>query len=59
VHGTDAHPYLREGDLVHLEGGPLGAIEAHVVTGRRAVPLRQAANDREPDHKPDHKEAGR
>jgi hypothetical protein len=53
--GSDAYPYLRAGDLVRLEGGPLGAIEAHIAVGRPAVPLRPAAHD----HKPDHEEAGR
>ena len=42
VHGADAYPYLRAGDLVRLEGGPLGAIEAHIAAGRPAVPLRPA-----------------
>ncbi len=55
VHGADAYPYLRAGDLVRLEGGPLGAIEAHITAGRPAVPLRPAAHD----HEPDHEEAGR
>lgn len=50
VHGSDAYPYLRAGDRVRLEGGLLGAIEARVVAGRPAVPLRSAA---------DHAEAGR
>jgi 2-keto-4-pentenoate hydratase/2-oxohepta-3-ene-1,7-dioic acid hydratase in catechol pathway len=55
VHGADAYPYLRAGDLVRLEGGPLGAIEARIAAGRPAVPLRPAAHR----HKPDHEEAGR
>ena len=55
VHGAGAYPYLRAGDLVRLEGGPLGTIEAHIAAGRPAVPLRPAAHD----HKPDHEEAGR
>jgi 2-keto-4-pentenoate hydratase/2-oxohepta-3-ene-1,7-dioic acid hydratase in catechol pathway len=48
VHGADAYPYLRPGDLVRLEGGPLGAIEARITAGRPTVPLR-----------PGHEEAGR
>jgi 2-keto-4-pentenoate hydratase/2-oxohepta-3-ene-1,7-dioic acid hydratase in catechol pathway len=55
VHGADAYPYLRAGDLVRLEGGPLGAIEARIAAGRPAVALRPETHD----HKPDHEEAGR
>jgi 2-keto-4-pentenoate hydratase/2-oxohepta-3-ene-1,7-dioic acid hydratase in catechol pathway len=40
VHGADAYPYLRPGDLVRLEGGPLGAIDARIRAGRPPVPLR-------------------
>jgi hypothetical protein len=53
----DAYPYLRAGDLVRLEGGPLGAIEARVAAGRSAVLLRPEAPGCEPDH--EHEEAGR
>jgi 2-keto-4-pentenoate hydratase/2-oxohepta-3-ene-1,7-dioic acid hydratase in catechol pathway len=56
VHGTDAFPYLRPGDRVRLEGGPLGAIEARITVGRPAVPLRPAAPDQTVDH--EHKESG-
>jgi hypothetical protein len=48
VHGADAYPYLRPGDRVRLDGGPLGAIEARITAGRPPVPLR-----------PEHEEAGR
>jgi 2-keto-4-pentenoate hydratase/2-oxohepta-3-ene-1,7-dioic acid hydratase in catechol pathway len=54
VHGSGAYPYLRPGDLVRLEGGPLGAIEARVTAGKPPVPLRPA----KPAHMPDHEEAG-
>jgi 2-keto-4-pentenoate hydratase/2-oxohepta-3-ene-1,7-dioic acid hydratase in catechol pathway len=47
VHGADAYPYLRPGDRVRLEGGLLGAIEARIVAGRPAAPLRPATDDRE------------
>jgi 2-keto-4-pentenoate hydratase/2-oxohepta-3-ene-1,7-dioic acid hydratase in catechol pathway len=40
VHGAAAYPYLRPGDQVRLDGGPLGAIDARVTAGRPAVPLR-------------------
>jgi 2-keto-4-pentenoate hydratase/2-oxohepta-3-ene-1,7-dioic acid hydratase in catechol pathway len=40
VHGGDAYPYLRPGDRVRLDGGPLGAIEARVTAGQAVVPLR-------------------
>jgi 2-keto-4-pentenoate hydratase/2-oxohepta-3-ene-1,7-dioic acid hydratase in catechol pathway len=43
VHGSDAYPYLHSGDRVRLEGGPLGAIDAAIVPGRPAVPLRAAS----------------
>lgn len=58
VHGTDAYPYLRAGDQVRLDGGPLGTIEARVAAGPPAVPLRPAPG-REPDHRLDQEEAGR
>jgi hypothetical protein len=56
VHGTGAFPYLRPGDRVRLEGGPLGAIEARITVGPPAVPLRPAAPDQAVDH--EHKESG-
>jgi 2-keto-4-pentenoate hydratase/2-oxohepta-3-ene-1,7-dioic acid hydratase in catechol pathway len=40
VHGADAYPYLRPGDEVHLEGGPLGAIDARIRASRPVVPFR-------------------
>jgi 2-keto-4-pentenoate hydratase/2-oxohepta-3-ene-1,7-dioic acid hydratase in catechol pathway len=43
VHGADAYPYLRPGDRVRLDGGPLGAIEASITPGLPVVPLRPAA----------------
>jgi 2-keto-4-pentenoate hydratase/2-oxohepta-3-ene-1,7-dioic acid hydratase in catechol pathway len=43
VHGADAYPYLRPGDLVRLEAGPLGAIDARIVAGHPAMPLRASA----------------
>ena len=43
VHGADAYPYLRPGDRVRLDGGPLGAIEAGITPGRPVIPLRPAA----------------
>jgi 2-keto-4-pentenoate hydratase/2-oxohepta-3-ene-1,7-dioic acid hydratase in catechol pathway len=49
VHGADAYPYLRAGDEVRLDGGPLGAIEARVAAGRPAAALRPA-----PDQAVDH-----
>jgi 2-keto-4-pentenoate hydratase/2-oxohepta-3-ene-1,7-dioic acid hydratase in catechol pathway len=42
VHGAAAYPYLRPGDQVRLDGGPLGAIEAAIAAGQPAVPLRPA-----------------
>jgi 2-keto-4-pentenoate hydratase/2-oxohepta-3-ene-1,7-dioic acid hydratase in catechol pathway len=45
VHGADAYPYLRPGDQVRLDGGPLGVIEARVTAGRPVVPLRPTAED--------------
>lgn len=42
VHGAGAYPYLRPGDQVRLDGGPLGAIEARITAGRAAPPLRPA-----------------
>jgi 2-keto-4-pentenoate hydratase/2-oxohepta-3-ene-1,7-dioic acid hydratase in catechol pathway len=48
VHGAGDYPYLRPGDRVRLDGGPLGAIEARITAGRPPVPLR-----------PEHEEAGR
>lgn len=42
VHGSGAYPYLRPGDLVRLEAGPLGAIEARISAGQPAAPLRPA-----------------
>jgi 2-keto-4-pentenoate hydratase/2-oxohepta-3-ene-1,7-dioic acid hydratase in catechol pathway len=42
VHGAGAYPYLRAGDRVRLDGGPLGAIEARVAAGRPSAPLRPA-----------------
>jgi 2-keto-4-pentenoate hydratase/2-oxohepta-3-ene-1,7-dioic acid hydratase in catechol pathway len=66
VHGADAYPYLRPGDLVRLEGGPLGAIETRVTAGRPPVPLRPVLQDPVPsntatcdDHTSCHEEAGR
>jgi 2-keto-4-pentenoate hydratase/2-oxohepta-3-ene-1,7-dioic acid hydratase in catechol pathway len=49
VHGADAYPYLRPGDRVRLDGGPLGAIEASITPGRPVIPLRPAA-DQGQDH---------
>ena len=52
VHGAGAYPYLRAGDRVRLDGGPLGAIEARVAAGRPPVALRPApdqAADQEED----------
>ncbi len=40
VHGEDRYPWLRPGDRVLLEADRLGAIEAGVVPGAEAVPLR-------------------
>lgn len=40
VHGADAYPYLRPSDEVHLEGGPLGAIDARIRASRPVVPFR-------------------
>jgi hypothetical protein len=54
VHGADAYHYLRPGDRVRLEGGPIA--RAHITAGRAAVPLRPAAHDHKPGH--DHEEAG-
>jgi 2-keto-4-pentenoate hydratase/2-oxohepta-3-ene-1,7-dioic acid hydratase in catechol pathway len=47
VHGADAYPYLRPGDRVRLDGGPLGAVEAGIVPGQAQIPLRPA--ERVPD----------
>ena len=38
--GPDAYPWLVPGDIVRLEGGPLGAIESQVILGRAPLPLR-------------------
>lgn len=45
VHGGAAYPYLQPGDQVHLEAGLLGAIDARIVAGRPAVPLRPGEED--------------
>jgi 2-keto-4-pentenoate hydratase/2-oxohepta-3-ene-1,7-dioic acid hydratase in catechol pathway len=47
VHGPDAYPYLRPGDRVHLEAGPLGAIDARIVPGRPPVPLRPQRREKD------------
>ena len=49
VHGASAYPYLRPGDQVRLDGGPLGAIETRIAAGQPAIPLRPAATAAEPD----------
>jgi 2-keto-4-pentenoate hydratase/2-oxohepta-3-ene-1,7-dioic acid hydratase in catechol pathway len=52
VHGAGAYPYLRAGDRVRLDGGPLGTIEARVAAGRPPAALRPApdqAADQEED----------
>lgn len=43
VHGADAYPYLGPGDRVRLAADGLGAIEARVVAGHPAPPLRPRA----------------
>jgi 2-keto-4-pentenoate hydratase/2-oxohepta-3-ene-1,7-dioic acid hydratase in catechol pathway len=43
VHGAGDYPYLRPGDRVRLDGGPLGVIEASIAAGQPAAPLRPAA----------------
>jgi 2-keto-4-pentenoate hydratase/2-oxohepta-3-ene-1,7-dioic acid hydratase in catechol pathway len=43
VHGADAYPYLEPGDRVRLAADRLGTIEARVVAGRPARPLRPEA----------------
>jgi len=60
VHGAAAYPYLRPGDVVRLDGGPLGAIEARVTAGREPVPFRAAhdSSGHERDN-PGYEEAGR
>jgi 2-keto-4-pentenoate hydratase/2-oxohepta-3-ene-1,7-dioic acid hydratase in catechol pathway len=53
VHGAGTYPYLRPGDRVRLDGGPLGAIEACITPGRPGVPIRPAAErvlDQERQH---------
>jgi len=42
VHGQEAYPWLRPGDVVALEVEELGRIESRVTEGRPAVPLRPA-----------------
>ncbi len=42
VHGADAYPYLRPDDRVHLEADLLGAIDARILPGRPAAPLRSS-----------------
>jgi 2-keto-4-pentenoate hydratase/2-oxohepta-3-ene-1,7-dioic acid hydratase in catechol pathway len=61
VHGSDAYPYLRAGDLVRLEGGPLGAIEARVGAARPPAPLRPDARGHVPGnvHVPGNEETSR
>jgi 2-keto-4-pentenoate hydratase/2-oxohepta-3-ene-1,7-dioic acid hydratase in catechol pathway len=56
VHGAAAYPYLRPGDRVRLDGGPLGVIEAAIAAGQPAVPLRPAEA---PGPAAAHQEAGR
>jgi 2-keto-4-pentenoate hydratase/2-oxohepta-3-ene-1,7-dioic acid hydratase in catechol pathway len=55
THGASAYPYLRPGDQVRLDGGPLGAIQARITPGRPPVPLRPKACD----HLAGQEEAGR
>lgn len=43
VHGAEAYPYLDPGDRVRLAADRLGAIEARVVAGHAAPPLRPEA----------------
>jgi 2-keto-4-pentenoate hydratase/2-oxohepta-3-ene-1,7-dioic acid hydratase in catechol pathway len=45
VHGEAAYPYLRPDDRVHLEMEMLGAIDARIVEGRPARPIRPGGED--------------
>jgi 2-keto-4-pentenoate hydratase/2-oxohepta-3-ene-1,7-dioic acid hydratase in catechol pathway len=39
VHGTETYPYLRAGDLVRIDAGPLGVIQSRIQPASSVLPL--------------------
>jgi 2-keto-4-pentenoate hydratase/2-oxohepta-3-ene-1,7-dioic acid hydratase in catechol pathway len=54
--GASAYPYLRAGDQVRLDGGPLGVIEAGITAGHPAIALRPPSPSPGPGHPARHQD---